>query len=491
MIHKRIPSFIKQYPYRSGLIVILIIGIGVWAFSGDKDVAPAAAEMQPRSVTLTTLEALRADAAPLAISGTVFATAEAQLRAESSGRVTAVLVTLGQDVAQGTTIATIENARERAALTQAQGAYDAAVASQGGISTDQARDAALTAYRDAFNSFETLLTSGMSAIFGRPTSYGPEFLISAPFQDSAKFSQRRATLTEGLDLWRTSLANVADPLKALTDAEVVVREAESLMSDIAQTVVGYQEDRASASEKASITTIQSTVTGILQKLSGAKTAYRGNTTSVGTAASAITQAQGMVQSAQAAYNATIVRAPFTGTVNALPVTVGTFISAGTEVAALSNKDLTEIRGYIRADDLAALKVGDSVRIDDTDEGTISAIAGSPDPVTKKAEIRVVPKVRDTYTSGQSVSLTLTRAQAVLNTTSTSTLVTVPVAMIKFLPEGPAVLTVNEKNELTALPVVLGAMLGDKVEVVSGITSGTHLVRDARGLKVGTAVTVTE
>ena len=483
-------SFIRTYPYRSGLIVLLIVGIGAWVFSGGEDIAPTSAVTQPRNVTLTTLDALRADAAPLAISGTVFATAEAQLRAESSGRITAVLVTLGQSVAQGTTIATIENARERAALTQAQGAYDAAIASQGGISTDQARDAALTAHRDAFNAFEALLTSGMSTVFGRPTSYGPEFLISAPFQDGIRFSEARAKLNEGLALWRSALGNVTDPLTALTNAEAIVREAESLMSNISETVVGYQEDRASASEKATIAGIQSTITGILQKLAGAKTAYRGNTTSVGTAASAITQAQGMVQSAQAAYNATIVRAPFNGTVNALPVTVGTFISAGTEVAAISNKDLIEIRGYVRADDLAALKVGDSVRINDEGEGTVSAIAGSPDPVTKKAEVRVVPKTRGTYVSGQTVTLTLTRTQTVVST-STVTMVTVPVAMIKFLPEGPAVLTMNDTNELTAHPVVLGAMLGDKVEITSGITAEMRLVRDARGLKVGTVVTVTE
>ena len=58
----------------------------------------------------------------------VEAVSEANLQAETGGRITSVSVDVGDTVSAGKVLATIESSAQRAALVQAQGAYEAAVA---------------------------------------------------------------------------------------------------------------------------------------------------------------------------------------------------------------------------------------------------------------------------------------------------------------------------------------------------------------------------
>src|SRR3989338_2311220 len=89
-------------------------------------------------------------------NGTAVRTADGNafiVRSESDGRVNSV-AKVGDTVAAGATIAQLENSSQRAALIQAEGAYDAAVAAAGGNTTSQA-----TAKQDAVRTWNTATVS--------------------------------------------------------------------------------------------------------------------------------------------------------------------------------------------------------------------------------------------------------------------------------------------------------------------------------------------
>ena len=59
---------------------------------------------------------------------------------------------------------------------------------------------------------------------------------------------------------------------------------------------------------------------------------------------------------------------------------------------------------------------------------------------------------------------------------------------KITPKGPVVFTVSSST-LVANPVVFGAITGDQVVIVSGVTPEMDIVTDARGLSDGETVIV--
>ena len=65
----------------------------------------------------------------------------------------------------------------------------------------------------------------------------------------------------------------------------------------------------------------------------------------------------------------------------------------------------------------------------------------------------------------------------------------PIAAVKMLPDGAAVFTVNASSTLESHAVQLGALMGDRVNIASGITPNLQIVTDARGLKAGDAVLI--
>jgi hypothetical protein len=51
--------------------------------------------------------------------------------------------------------------------------------------------------------------------------------------------------------------------------------------------------------------------------------------------------------------------------------------------------------------------------------------------------------------------------------------------------------VSDTNTLVAYPITLGVIMGDSVEVTNGITNDSRIITDARGLKAGDTVSVTQ
>jgi hypothetical protein len=73
--------------------------------------------------------------------------------------------------------------------------------------------------------------------------------------------------------------------------------------------------------------------------------------------------------------------------------------------------------------------------------------------------------------------------------ATSTgMVLLPLSSVK-LTAGARVIFTVEEGRLVAIPVEIGEVRGERLEVIVGLSPETRIVRDARGLAEGQAVTV--
>ena len=68
---------------------------------------------------------------------------------------------------------------------------------------------------------------------------------------------------------------------------------------------------------------------------------------------------------------------------------------------------------------------------------------------------------------------------------------IPLSAVKITPRETYVFTLSATNTLEAVQVELGTLLGDEVEIKSGLTGDMQIVKDARGLKTGEVVSVNQ
>ncbi len=112
------------------IILLLIVSIIIFSLQDKTAVITIKKEEAIKTVTLASVYSLAESSKSFPILGTVSSVSEAVIRSESSGKLTRVYKSLSDKVVAGELIATFENSAERAGLLQAEGAYDAAIASK-------------------------------------------------------------------------------------------------------------------------------------------------------------------------------------------------------------------------------------------------------------------------------------------------------------------------------------------------------------------------
>jgi len=485
------------------LIVLLVAGI-MMTRGGTSKVDEMSDE--PLSVKVAPIATLAGGESRTFI-GTVVAVSQAKLQTEAAGRVTAVPVVTGQRVVAGSVIAQIENASERAALTQAEGAYEAARAaalqSDSGVrdaetAVDRARNDAISAYRSAYTTTNNILTTTIDPFFSSPQSAIPGLRVTGP---AGYLNSERVAFQALMTEWQQESAVVG----TISDLPVLISEAEARVSRVvgvldalikitttrdSDTLAGRTLDTytgglltARASLDSTINNLQSAKSSISAAEEAlARARVSGTGADVSLANAQVKQALGALQAAQAAYAKTIVRSPITGTVNALQVKIGDNVGQGTPVAEVVNDSAYELSFFITEAERALIKVGDTVSIEGTATGTITSIAPALDPRTQKIEVKVALESTDRL-SGSTAVVSLLMA-----TSSTTTSLSVPITAVAFSVDGGSLLSV-EDGKVIEVPVTLGEIRGSRVAITGEVMPETIIITDARGLIVGQAVEV--
>ncbi len=489
-----------------GLIAaLLVVGLIVKLSNGVEEEQP---EVFPVVEVATVAEL--GGASSLTLLGTVKSVSEANIETEAAGRVTSVPVSLGATISAGSVIATLENASERAAVLQAEGAYEATLASAsvGDISVDQAETAVQSAKDTAKNSLQGAYTTVNNTFFSVIDGFynDPNSPLAAPliFDNNRQFlSSERAAFRTILPEWQASLATLNDSNSIFAEIDNSVdhtrrtlglvdaflgalqkRNDETFNGEsVASLINELNSSRASlANTIAALEAARSALESAEDSLAQAKLGGTNVDNSVANAQ--IKQALGALRAAQANLAKTIVTSPIAGTVNSLNVSVGDFVGAMAPVAKVANNNALEVTVFVGDSDREAITVGSPVTIDGKYPGVVTHIGAGIDAVTQKTEVKVATETTE-LTNGTTVSVAL---QTTASDEVKTTIITLPITAVKFSAENGSVLTVVDEH-IVEHAVEVGQVRGSQVEIISGVTPDMAIIVDTRGLTSGAKVEV--
>jgi len=511
-------------------VLLLVILFGVRYFFA----APAASEAGETFPYVRTARIgdLASQAKPLTVVGTVKSKSEATILAQTAGEIISLSRSIGDRVAAGQVIGQFENAAQRAAVTQAQGAYDAARATLGKVSgtlatnTGIASTQASTAATNAATSLSTSLKSAAATLddvvrvkadvlFANPTSPMPR-LSSYTIPDSQlviDIETQRASLGATLDAARLAAESGAtDDLD--TRAGRILAEARTVQAFLDDTITAmnqavpntYFSATTIATNQSSLTGARSSVLAAISSVTAARAAYdaaqsgaqtasnaatTGTESDIASARASLKTAQGSLDAARANLDKTYIRSPISGTIVSLPITRGDFVPAFSQVAVVSNPGALYVEAQVTPDDARTIAVGNPATVSGSVPGTITFVAPALDPLTGKIQVKVgIIGDQGALTDGEATSVALGRIATASATKKPQAgkAIQIPIAAVKITPAGPIVFTVSASSTLVATPVQLGAIVGERV-AVSGVSADIEIVTDARGFAAGERVVV--
>ncbi len=490
----------KRVVLSVGGVTIFLVLVGVFLVFGNKDsdVISQIEEGKPE-VTVSAIRALQSTSG-FTVVGNVNAVSEAQLQAEAGGRITNVYVAIGDTVPAGKILATIENTSEQAALLQAEGAYESALASslQSGVSLDEAKRAVHNAYRDTFSTADGVVRNTLDQFFSNPGSPNGGFRLGGSGR-APEFVAARATLETELIEWSRRVmqgANTMTEEQMLMDAESIITTISNFAATIAPILVDEDTSGSIPTEEragyaAELALARGSLDGALETIARTRETLEQSKLSASSETASQSNAQlkaalGTLRSAQANYEKTLVRTPISGVVNALYMKEGTYATLGAPAALVANNGSLEITTSLGEEDRDIVHIGDTVTINEYATGTVTHIAPAVDPQTGKSEVKISVDEVLSLKNGSTVSVTFTRSTTAPQNDG---LVSVPLSALKLLASGPIAFSVNAESTLVARPVELGAITGETVVIANGLTLDDVIVVDARGHKEGDVVTV--
>ncbi|MEN9920403.1 MAG: hypothetical protein RL538_296 [Candidatus Parcubacteria bacterium] len=497
--------------------ILALLGVAVAIFFGIKffgaDSAPLneASATKPE-VTVRSVSEL-ASSASFDTVGKVEAVSEANLQTEAGGRITAVNVKVGDTVAAGSVLATIENSAQRAALLQAQGSYEAALAAaaqssisrgESGTAVTSAKSSLVNAIRGGYNNSNTVVISNIDTFFSSPDSYVPGLKINSK-GDAGLFNSERVAYQSILPEWSARVNSLTPDSNLAAEAAYAKENINRTIAFCDMFIQLFSEHDGSNAYtdeelKTNVQTFSTLKAGLIQNLSAIEAAEaqlknandaatRTSLSATGGSASAVDAqvkiALGSLQAAQASYQKTIVRSPIQGVVNALYLKTGDYASPGQPAGIVANNNGLQIKTFVNEVDSANLNVGDAVTLEGGASGVITAKAEALDPSNGKVAIVIGVNPDSKLTNGATVKVTFSQ----VSQAAVSDKILVPLSALKITPDGTFVFTVNQEGALVSVPVKQGQLYGDTVEILEGVTKETRIVTDARGLKEGQSVTI--
>jgi len=496
--------------FLAAIVALLVIGV-IFAFSSNGDQSEAAPQSDSLSrVKLGSISQLQSQSL-FRVIGEVKAVSEARLQAESSGRITSVNANLGDTVQAGFVLATLENSAQRAALLQAEGSYEAALAGaasskSGTESAETSLSAALTSgvstYRSAFISADSSVRNTIDDLFTDPAGATPGFRLDS-YGSAVALNQERKDLEPILDEWSAKTAtadigNIRSRLgEAITNTQRILQYTETLSAivsrqDPSSIFTQTQKD----SLEAEFLGIRSNLNQTLQALESAQTAIKsseealdrakiaGSSNEVSLADAQVKSALGSLQAARSSYEKTLVRTPISGVVNALYLKEGEYASQGQPSAIIANNNALEITTALSSADAELVSIGDKVFVNGATEGLITAVAPAIDPASGKKEIKIGVVEDSQLTNGETVTIEFKRSEA-----KSSDTIHIPLSAVKIGVDSQQVFTVSGSGELEAHAVSMGSIMGDLVEITQGLSADMVIVLDARGLRAGQKVEI--
>lgn len=356
----------------------------------------------------TLIEVARGDViSETLITGTVKPARSAELSFNRSGVLYSFPATVGKTVGAGTVLASLKNETESAAIAEAQAALRvaetrlaevlrgsraeeinvkiAAVAEKE-TAFKNLTDKSKAIIADAYSASDEAVSRYADQLFLDDDTGSPRISFSSGNQNGVYEAQyRRVTAGESLKALRSRVSSgyagsAVDALQAtLEDLRISLNLFLSLDSVLnegsgitASTLTSYKENVATARGKivASLTATQNHLSALRESESALRKARSeltlaeaGSTAEeIRTAKEELSQAAAKLRSVQAAFEETLLRAPFFGRVTSRTGSVGETVAAGSNIATLEGAGGFIAEADVPEADIAKIKVGDSAAV---------------------------------------------------------------------------------------------------------------------------------
>lgn len=270
-------------------------------------------------------------------------------------------------------------------------------------------------------------------------------------------------------------ANVGDRVRK--GAVLAVFAADTVRAELAQAKASLMEAEASAAEAAANAERARSL-----QASGALSASQISQyfTAEQTAKARVEAARALNQVQQARLSQTTVVAPDDGIVSARTATVGAVVGAGTELFRLIRQGRLEWRAEVTSSELGLIKPGGVVQVTSASGaalvGRVRMIGPTVDPQTRAALVYVDLKAAQ-GASGSALPGMFARGEFQLGDTPA---LTVPQSALVVRDGFSYVYRVNPDNRVTQLKVQSGRLVGDRMEVTSGLKADARLVASGGG-----------
>jgi multidrug efflux pump subunit AcrA (membrane-fusion protein) len=509
-----------------GIFIAILIAIPVLFFNKAEEEKTETVAV--RQVELVNVGEISNITSPLSLVGTVESVSEATVRAESSGQLTRVYKKLGDRVYAGEIIAQFENAGERAAVLQAEGALEQAKSgrdinlntlnnSTAGNSLESAKQNTVNIFSSTLSTMEDVIRVKTDTSFNNPDRQELSFNVLVPDQILIGNIENKRREIEKMLIARSSknqTINVGSNLEA--ELEVLTGELnllKSYLDDLAraynnsipnQIYTQSQLDGNKAVIAGARAQISGSISGVLAINQALVQARAGNEINTGVKNPSLASSDATVKIAQGSYYAalarlskTIVRSPITGTINSLDLKTGDYVTPSQQVAVVSNNGALEVTTYISSEDAKRVTVGQEVVLNQNIQAVVTRVASAIDSSTRKIQVKIGIKNNDkTLVNGTSVKVEIKGLDLAKNANQVKVInpagpIKVFLSSVKITPRGNNIFIVNASNTLESVNVELGRILGEMIEIKNGVTVDMEIVKDARGLKEGNVVEIKE
>ena len=273
------------------------------------------------------------------------------------------------------------------------------------------------------------------------------------------------------------LVNVGD---AVQRGQVLARFADdSVQADVAQARAGVNEATANAAEATAnadrVRTLMNTGTFSGQQTNQYLTAEQ-------TAKARVESAKAGLASQQLRLKHTQVLAPDSGVISSRSATVGAVVMNSTELFRLIRQGRLEWRAEVTSTELARLVVGTAVTVTAASgaqtPGRVRMVAPTVDPQTRSGLVYVdlPPAAKSTGAAGFKAGM-FARGEFELGS---SPALTVPQQAVVVRDGFSYVFRLNADQRVSQLKLQMGRRVGDRVEVLSGLSADDRLVASGAG-----------
>ncbi len=504
-------------------VVVLLIAFSSSQIAKNKKQAVDTGPTISR-VNLISAKDFQKNRAFVSANGIVESLEQADLRSQVNAPVQKINVSIGSKVRQGDVLVTLQNADFSAQLAQANAGVKAAQARldemiRGARGEDlkiaQARvsnaeqalsDTESQQTTSLSNALSAMLNSGLTATALYSNASANAMLVSGTYTGTAQGVYKITIFTNGYGYAfsysgiesGTQQISQGTPIALGTKGLFLTFNDLSLIGSNNTWNISIPNTQASTylqnynTYQSLLVSSKTTITNAKNALQDAKNALDlvlagASNEQIRAQQAAVEQAQAAVANLAAQYAKTVIRSPIDGTVSTVAVKYGDLVTAGQAVVSIVNKSGLQVKAYISSDDLVDIAEGAAVTVNETVKATLNRVSPSINSITKTVEVSIL--INDSASSGLTVGQNVTANITTKNPEGTQGIAyLLPFQAVKIISDTNAVVyTVSANSTIEEHPVVIGKVVGEQVEIKSGLISDMNIVDSVYDLVAGQQV----